>query len=858
MAVVGFRVIQLTLPDELASDAHLLPGDSTANLFDNISVDFVEIHDDQDPVPVTTDAETATTAPDAGGDAPIQRLRITASFLGSEAADHHALGVTFDPDTGEVTADDPLPAGTRIQNFLVKATATARNGATTTRAEVWTRVHVHERVERIWLTPNPMTIHETSDVNPRFAVFAEFDDGVVTDITAMGLTVPAWAGRVTWTSAPIATATVDADGRIETQARGDAHVTASFRQPGGGAPVTDTATARIVAPWNDGVDLTLVSGDADRREHVPNILFMCEGFDASDAERTAFNRIVGVVVDGLRKNHLIDPWPMLHASVNFWSAFTPGRESGATRRSEVYVKDPDVPNAPFFTVPEPQLPKATDRTWNLAQLVHQIGLPVPDDADSDLGDLLPDLQARFGEHVTEEAIKDAFDRWLQLANRGLLNARDSALCFTSGALPRAKTPAGEDPKLFGTDSDRITDNDIQALLDGLRHNGNVIGPDHWGPDGQDRGLVCVLTRSSGRSLAPDDFFVAGLARNTKERANFGPHRQLNLVPIDLPKEGDDLDWLVLLFAHECGHAFGLGDEYGEKGTKKGEHFDQFEQTDTATIEAYPNLHARATLRKAGAPNEIDAALVKWASWLRISHAAVVTARPIVSANELRLEVRAGATRFGITDRVRIRQVLLRRNDEHLLEYHDPLRSGPLRVKARPDDTHLVLEPDGEPGEHESRLADIGTTVMNDIDDAPIIVYRPTRHPIPGHVEPTEVAVLSPLVAVHISTTDRPLNVKPDEPYVCVIDESAVQNPRNLPVLPTQKPCYEPLIIGLYDGGRRFHCNVFHPGGICMMRNRSEGEEHRRFCHVCRYVLVEMIDPTKHGDLDAVYFKEYAY
>ena len=148
--------------------------------------------------------------------------------------------------------------------------------------------------------------------------------------------------------------------------------------------------------------------------------------------------------------------------------------------------------------------------------------------------------------------------------------------------------------------------------------------------------------------------------------------------------------------------------------------------------------------------------------------------------------------------------------------------------------------------------------MDDIDAAPVIVYRPTRHPIPGHVEPTEVAVLSPLVAVHISTTDRPLNAKPDEPYVCVINDSAIQEPRNLPVLPTQKPCYEPLIIGLYDGGGSFHCNVFHPGGICMMRNRSVGKDNRRFCHVCRYVLVEMIDPTKHGDLDAVYAKEYAY
>ena len=93
--------------------------------------------------------------------------------------------------------------------------------------------------------------------------------------------------------------------------------------------------------------------------------------------------------------------------------------------------------------------------------------------------------------------------------------------------------------------------------------------------------------------------------------------------------------------------------------------------------------------------------------------------------------------------------------------------------------------------------------------------------------------------------------------MCVIDESAVQHPRNLPLLPTQKPSYQPLIIGLYDGGALFHCNVFHPGGICMMRNRHV-REHQRFCHVCRYVLVDVIDPAKHGDLDAVYFKEYAY
>ena len=51
---------------------------------------------------------------------------------------------------------------------------------------------------------------------------------------------------------------------------------------------------------------------------------------------------------------------MLHASVNFWSAFTPGRQAGATLRSEVYIKDANpqnAQNAQVFTVPEPKASK---------------------------------------------------------------------------------------------------------------------------------------------------------------------------------------------------------------------------------------------------------------------------------------------------------------------------------------------------------------------------------------------------------------------------------------------------------------------------------------------------------------------
>ena len=95
----------------------------------------------------------------------------------------------------------------------------ARNGAERTTAEVWVRFHVHERVERIWLSPNPMTIHQDGIASPRFALFAEFDDGVVADITRT--TVDAWDDRITWSSDPETIALVDEFGTIDTQrARG--------------------------------------------------------------------------------------------------------------------------------------------------------------------------------------------------------------------------------------------------------------------------------------------------------------------------------------------------------------------------------------------------------------------------------------------------------------------------------------------------------------------------------------------------------------------------------------------------------------------------------------------------------------
>jgi hypothetical protein len=59
----------------------------------------------------------------------------------------------------------------------------------------------------------------------------------------------------------------------------------------------------------------------------------------------------------------------------------------------------------------------------------------------------------------------------------------------------------------------------------------------------------------------------------------------------------------------------------------------------------------------------------------------------------------------------------------------------------------------------------------------------------------------------------------------------------------------PLIVGLYEGGVGSNSGMFHPTGVCVMNNHEFAS---LFCHVCKYVLVDAIDPSKHYFIDPDY------
>lgn len=123
-------------------------------------------------------------------------------------------------------------------------------------------------------------------------------------------------------------------------------------------------------------------------------------------------------------------------------------------------------------------------------------------------------------------------------------------------------------------------------------------------------------------------------------------------------------------------------------------------------------------------------------------------------------------------------------------------------------------------------------------------------------------VISKKVLNYLKTTPFPFNAKPDPAHANTITEIIDDNPVQDSTIPSSLvPCCsskEKEIIGLYSGGKRYHGNVYHPAGRCFMRVQFHGDEYDTFCAVCRYILVDIIDPGKHPQLDEEIGKRKIY
>jgi hypothetical protein len=194
-----------------------------------------------------------------------------------------------------------------------------------------------------------------------------------------------------------------------------------------------------------------------------------------------------------------------------------------------------------------------------------------------------------------------------------------------------------------------------------------------------------------------------------------------------------------------------------------------------------------------------------------------------------------------------------------------LRTRPL-LTSKVSDRLKIARMLGDGDELEAVLL-LGSTLAK--GDFPVgsVVMAPRREPDPDaahDVYGDDLELVHKSVRDRIDLTNNPLNAGAGDPpnRPCPGTADTPTGATNLPGGPPKRPRYSSWIVGLYENARQFDCDVYRPTGVCIMRqnfylNRKDGRERAyQFCPVCRYAMVDVVDPSKHGAIDRDYHPRY--
>lgn len=293
-------------------------------------------------------------------------------------------GLIVDRRSGVVSVAAAVPTNVK-RNFIIEVEARNAGAPPDQTLRETIRVQIHGSVTQAWLTPDQLTIRPIEGPNEaitfahRFTVRAQFDDGVVGDITdGHGVTwidpsghVDGVTGRLSLLAADVAGTTFPVAATLPARLGG-------ATTPAGPLVRIEDAFRRQATPPL----LTLVAGGGATRtaslEDSLNVLFLSDGFRSQDGP--AFDRLVDTYVHYLKTNRLTRPLDVLTGAMNFWKLSVPSDRLAISVRSEVAT----IGIHPFATIiPAAKRPPADPAgdpvQWALPHLLYAVGLPVPGD-----------------------------------------------------------------------------------------------------------------------------------------------------------------------------------------------------------------------------------------------------------------------------------------------------------------------------------------------------------------------------------------------------------------------------------------------------------------------------------------------
>jgi len=180
----------------------------------------------------------------------------------------------------------------------------------------------------------------------------------------------------------------------------------------------------------------------------------------------------------------------------------------------------------------------------------------------------------------------------------------------------------------------------------------------------------------------------------------------------------------------------------------------------------------------------------------------------------------------------------------------PLLSQELEVVSVQEATNqVVVTPvDGNPLMEQLLKLDTGEVM---------VLYKPMLAPELVRTPDYKYAeVISKQLLDHLTTKPFAFNAKKDAAHGDALEEivdGRVEQDSRIPdELVPSCSSQKKKIVAIYSGGSLYHGAVYHATGKCFMRYPTSEDSLDGFCMVCKYVLIDMIDPSKHGTLNQRY------
>lgn len=431
----------------------------------------------------------------------------------------------------------------------------------------------------------------------------------------------------------------------------------------------------------------------------------------------------------------------------------------------------------------------------------------------------------------------------------------------------APDPRRHPPELYGFNSLTNPGLSIMSYLAGqsfsypfdLPGTGVAIGKE-WTPNDVDplpkptpsRGLVVIVTYEDLKGgLALNNSSAVGVTVSDKFRTILGapvtgqPERLTRVLPApppapSLPPPDTDpaigivqLDAFTNVFTHELGHTYALADEYEAP-------VDAVPDVATFAAEVRADNVTRLGVVKFGdvADRTIDPDKVKWFKLprIRISSRLLQTAQPsggTIKVQVAPLDIPLWTQVFNQKPPV---PVSLRRYTSSPTRVQLPLSE---RNPAEFQDNLLIKSPPDPV---------TGTVELTYTTGLP---PKPPQFP-PGSAlfVPQPNFVVDNSVLNVLRTTHKPLNHRPlaHPTHGSLFAPEAPDPKPGLPVLALNSF----RTVGLYEGADHSTLGKYRPTGSCKMRNAEIEEAASAFCFVCRWLIVNAVDPGQHVLLDTWY------